>query len=52
MKVVLFVRVSNKSQSYDRQVLELTEYASAPGWQVGAIIEEKASGSKVPLHKR
>ncbi len=52
MKVVLFVRVSNKSQSYDRQVSELTEYATAQGWQVEAIIEEKASGSKVPLHKR
>jgi DNA invertase Pin-like site-specific DNA recombinase len=52
MKVVLFVRVSGKGQSYDRQVSELTEYAAAQGWEVGAIIEEKASGSKVPLHKR
>jgi DNA invertase Pin-like site-specific DNA recombinase len=52
MKVVLFVRVSGKGQSYDRQVSELSEYAVAQGWQAGALIEEKASGSKVPLHKR
>ena len=52
MKVALFVRVSSKDQSYDRQVSELTDYANSQGWKVVAIVEEKTSGSKSPLHTR
>lgn len=52
IKVALFVRVSSKNQSYDRQVSELTDYAISQGWKIGAIIEEKISGSKAPLHTR
>jgi DNA invertase Pin-like site-specific DNA recombinase len=50
--VALFVRVSSKDQSHDRQVSELTEYSTSQGWKVAAIIEEKISGRKTPLEKR
>jgi len=52
MKVVLFVRVSRKDQSYQRQVSELTEYTRSQNWEVVKIIEEKTSGSKTKLENR
>jgi DNA invertase Pin-like site-specific DNA recombinase len=52
MKVTLFVRVSRKDQSYQRQVSELTEYARSLNWEVVHVIEEKISGSKTRLESR
>jgi DNA invertase Pin-like site-specific DNA recombinase len=50
--IALFVRVSRKDQSYDRQVSELTEFARSRSCQVIKIIEEKISGSKTKLQQR
>lgn len=45
-KVVIFARVSTNSQEYDRQVNELTLFATNKGWSVEASFAEKISGAK------
>lgn len=44
--VAIFVRVSRKLQSYDRQVSDLKEYAQRQGYQVIEVIFEKGSATK------
>ena len=46
MKVVIYARVSTKSQEFDRQVAELREYASKMEYEVVAEFTEKISGAK------
>ena len=46
MKVVIYARVSTKTQEYDRQVLELREYAKRMEYEVVAEFTEKVSGAK------
>jgi DNA invertase Pin-like site-specific DNA recombinase len=50
--VTLFVRVSNSSQNYDRQVSDLTRVAKRRGWTVTHIIHEKGSATKRKLAAR
>ena len=47
-KVVLFCRVSstNDRQSYDRQIIDLTQLAATHNFQVEAVFAEKVSGAK------
>ena len=45
-KVVIYARVSTKTQEFDRQVAELREYASKMGYEVVAEFTEKISGAK------
>ena len=45
-KVVIYARVSTKTQEYDRQVLELREYAKRMEYEVVAEFTEKVSGAK------
>jgi len=44
--VAIFVRVSKKSQSYDRQLADLTAHAQRNNYQVVDIITEKGSATK------
>jgi DNA invertase Pin-like site-specific DNA recombinase len=44
--VVLFCRVSTESQSYDRQVIELTDYCTKVGWNILEVFSNKISGIK------
>jgi DNA invertase Pin-like site-specific DNA recombinase len=46
MNVAIFVRVSKKSQEYERQILELQEYADSKKYKVVEVISEKVTGSK------
>ena len=48
MKAVIYARVSstNDRQSTDRQVADLTEYASKNGYEVVEVFEEHISGAK------
>ena len=46
MKVVIYARVSTKTQEFDRQVAELREYASKMEYEVVAEFTEKISGAK------
>lgn len=46
MKVVIYARVSTKTQEFDRQVSELREYASKMDYEVVAEFTEKISGAK------
>lgn len=41
-----FVRVSKKSQDYERQIADLNHYATERGWPLAAPITEKISGAK------
>jgi DNA invertase Pin-like site-specific DNA recombinase len=50
--VSIFVRVSSKNQDYERQIRDLTAYASKQGYQVEAIIEEVVSASKTSTEHR
>ncbi|WP_019989820.1 recombinase family protein [Rudanella lutea] len=50
--VALFVRVSKKSQNYDRQVADLLPVAKRQDWTVTHIIEEKGSATKRRLANR
>jgi DNA invertase Pin-like site-specific DNA recombinase len=43
-KVAILVRVSKADQNYDRQVTELTEYATAKSYEVVQVIAESISG--------
>lgn len=45
-KVVIYARVSTKTQEYDRQVVELREYARKMEYEVVAEFTEKVSGAK------
>ncbi len=46
MKVVIYARVSTKTQEFDRQVVELREYAQKMEYEVVAEFTEKISGAK------
>lgn len=46
MKVVIYARVSTKTQEFDRQVAELREYAQKMEYEVVAEFTEKVSGAK------
>jgi DNA invertase Pin-like site-specific DNA recombinase len=46
MKVVLFSRVSGKTQDYSRQTDELMEFAESMNWDVVATFQETISGAK------
>ena len=46
MNVAIFVRVSTKSQNYDRQVSDLTKHADRMGWTIVSIIQEVGSATK------
>lgn len=46
MKVVIYARVSTKGQDYDRQLVELREYARKMEYDVVAEFTEKISGAK------
>jgi putative DNA-invertase from lambdoid prophage Rac len=45
--VAIYARVSTSDQSTDMQVAELRQLASARGWDVTQVIEEKRSGAKL-----
>ncbi|MCP2045053.1 recombinase family protein [Pontibacter sp. HSC-36F09] len=44
--VALLTRVSSSDQSHDRQVTELTEFASSRDYDVVAVVTETVSGAK------
>ena len=46
MKVVIYARVSTKTQDYDRQIDELRSYAHRVGYEVVHEFSEKISGAK------
>lgn len=46
MKVIIYARVSTKTQDYDRQLVELREYARKMEYEVVAEFTEKISGAK------
>lgn len=43
-KVVILGRVSTDQQSYERQVIELTDYCNKVGWKVVEVFTNKVSG--------
>ena len=45
-KVIIYARVSTKTQDYDRQIMELREYARKMEYDVVAEFTEKISGAK------
>lgn len=45
-KVIIYARVSTKTQDYDRQLVELREYARKMEYNVVAEFTEKISGAK------
>ncbi|KAA6438044.1 DNA resolvase [Dyadobacter flavalbus] len=45
-QAVIFTRVSKNVQNYQRQIDDLTTYATKQGWTVIGVIAEKISGSK------
>lgn len=45
-KVIIYARVSTKTQDYDRQLVELREYARKMEYEVVAEFTEKISGAK------
>lgn len=46
MRVVIYARVSTKTQDYDRQLAELREYADRMGYEVVREFSEKVSGAR------
>lgn len=46
MKVVIYARVSTKTQDYDRQLEELRAHANRAGYEVVREFSEKISGAK------
>ncbi len=46
IKVVIYARVSTSQQDYDRQLVELREYADRQGFIVVKTFSEKISGAK------
>lgn len=51
IKVVIYARVSTSQQDYDRQLVELREYADRQGFTVVKTFSEKISGAK-KVHER
>ena len=53
-KVVLFCRVSstNDRQNYERQINDLTQFATTHNYQVAGIFAEKVSGSKKNVERK
>ena len=45
-KVVIYARVSTKTQDYDRQLAELRVYAGRMGYEIVKEFAEKISGAK------
>ena len=45
-KVVILGRVSTDQQSYERQVIELTDYCNKVGWKVVEVFTNKVSGAE------
>ena len=45
-KVVILGRVSTDQQSYERQVIELTDYCNKVGWEVVEVFTNKVSGAE------
>ena len=45
-KVIIYARVSTKTQDYDRQIMELHEYARKMEYEVVKEFSEKISGTK------
>ena len=45
-KVIIYARVSTKGQNYDRQIMELREYARKMEYEVVKEFSEKISGAK------
>ena len=45
-KVIIYARVSTKGQDYDRQIMELREYARKMEYEVVKEFSEKISGAK------
>ena len=45
-KAIIYARVSTLAQDYDRQVSDLTIFASGNGYNVEAVFTEKISGAK------
>jgi len=43
---IIFTRVSKNVQNYQRQIDDLTAYATKQGWTVVGVISEIISGSK------
>lgn len=46
VKVVIYARVSTAGQDYDRQLVELQQYANQMGYDVVRTFSEKISGAK------
>lgn len=46
MNVVIYARVSTREQDYDRQLVELREYADRMGYDVVREFSEKVSGAR------
>lgn len=42
----IFIRVSKRTQDYERQVNDLSAVASKQGWRIAAVIAEKITGAK------
>lgn len=45
MEVVIYSRVSSKSQENDRQIIDLKNKAKEKGWKVKRVFQEKVSGT-------
>ena len=45
-KVVILGRVSTDQQSYERQVIELSDYCNKVGWEVVEVFTNKVSGAE------
>lgn len=45
-KVVIYARVSTASQDFDRQLIELKQYAEQQGYTIAKTFSEKISGAK------
>lgn len=46
MHAIIFIRVSKRTQDYQRQVDDLTTIAEKRGWNVSGTITEKITGAK------
>ena len=45
-KAIIYARVSTAGQDYDRQLVELKQYAARMGYDVVKTFSEKISGAK------
>ena len=52
IEVVIYARVSTQGQDYDRQLVELREYASKMGYEVVKEFSEKVSGAKTVAERQ